>query len=229
MESFIFVENNALKISPATKIIKAESHTRILAVEEALAEVRETGRSFIEKARRESEQILADAKKKAQEIINAAEAAHASEKQKGYEEGISAAKKDMAVEINTLALNTADFYRTVEKKMVDLVMDTVKKVIAQTDQDERVRGLVKSSLATMKSQKQITLKIAPIHLDLINARLGEIMADYPQIENIEVRADERIHPDNLILESDLGIVDASIEPQLAAIEEAFARCFAPQA
>jgi type III secretion protein L len=107
-------------------------------------------------------------------------------------------------------------------------MDTVRKVIGGIDKKELISGLVKTALAIMKSQKQITLKVAPLQVDSLNERLSEIIRNYPQINSIEIKGDERLSPGNLVMESRIGIVDAGIETQLTAIEAAFKRCFQPE-
>jgi type III secretion protein L len=56
-------------------------------------------------------------------------------------------------------------------------------------------------------------------------QIAEILSSYPNIDGIEILADERLSQNQLILESPIGIVDASIDTQLAAISDAFSRCF----
>ena len=236
MASFIFIENNRLKIPPATKVIKAKSYAGIHSTNTILSEAKNKAEEIISKAREQAEEIISKGLKQAEEIESKAQAqtekitkeaeiAYAAEKQKGYQEGLEKAKHEMAVNISAIPLKTAQYYHTVEKKMTTLVMDTVRKVIDNMDKSELIVGLVKKALLVFKSQKMITLKVALVHVDLINEYLSEIMAGYPNIDTIEIKGDERISPNELIMESEIGIVNAGIETQLAAIEEAFTKCF----
>ena len=214
MASFIFIENNRVKIPSATKVIKADSYTRIISTDKILSEAQSTAEEIVSKARTEAEKITKEA-----------EIAYAAEKQKGYREGLEKAKHEMGVKISAVSFKTAQYYHSVEKKMTTLVMDTVKKVIEGMDRNELIIGLVKKALLMFKSQKLITLKVAPVHVDLINEYLSEIMAGYPNIDIIEIKGDERISCNDLIMESEIGIVNAGIDTQLTAIEQAFMKCF----
>jgi type III secretion protein L len=104
-------------------------------------------------------------------------------------------------------------------------MDTVRKVIDTSDKSELISGLVKKALTILKSQNHITLKVAPVHVDLLNDRLTEIAAVYPNVDILEVKGDDNLSSNDLIMESDIGIVDASIEVQMAALKDAFLNCF----
>jgi type III secretion protein L len=214
MASFIFIENNRIKVPSATKVIKAKSYTRVVSIDKILS-----------KAQSKAEEMISKAKKQAEEIIKDAKAVYASEKQKGYREGLEKAKHEMTVEMSTTSLKTVQYYHSIEKKVVALVMDTVRKVIDGTDKRELIIGLVKKALLIFKSQKMIKLKVAQVHVDLLNEYLSEVMTGYPYIDTVEIKGDERISPNELIMESEIGIVNAGIDIQLAAIEEAFAKCF----
>lgn len=214
MASFIFIENNRVKIPPVTKVIKADIYNRIVSIDKILSE-----------AQSKAEEIISKARTQAEKITKEADIAYAAEKQKGYQKGLEKARHEMAVKISAVSLKTAQYYHTVEKKMTTLVMDTVKKVIDGTDKSELIIGLVRKALPVFKNRKQITLKVAPVHVDLINGYLSEIMVGYPHIDTFEIKGDERISPNDLILESEIGIVNAGIDTQLTAIEQAFMKCF----
>lgn len=217
MASFIFIENNHVKIPSTTKVIKADTYTRLLPAENILSE-----------AQSRSEKIISKAEEKAKKITKEAEITYTVEKQKGYQEGLEKAKQEMAVEISATSLKTAQYYHVIEKKIAALVMDTVRKVIDTTDNSELIIGLLKKALLILKSQKQITVKVASDQVDFVNKRLDELMNIYPHIDTIEVKGDNRMPPTDLIIESEIGIVNAGIETQLTAIEQAFSQCFPKQ-
>jgi type III secretion protein L len=169
--------------------------------------------------------MISKARSRAEEIIKDAESVYASEKQRGYQRGLEKAKHEMTVEISATSLKTAQYFHAIEKKTITLVMDTVKKIIDITDKSELIIGLLKKALLILKSQKQITVKAALDQVDAINDRLDEIMTIYPGIDTIDVKGDDRISPTDLIIESEIGIVNAGIETQLAAVEQAFSQCF----
>jgi type III secretion protein L len=214
MDSFIFIDKHQLKLDPKVKVIKADSYSRIIAAEDALTQ-----------ARKLADQIVEDAKSKADDILKSAEKTYVEEKKRGYREGMQIAKHEMATKMGTMALKSTQFFHNIEEQVVTLVIDTVRKVVDTIDQDELITRLVKKALAVFKNRKAIILKVAPVQVDTLNEHLSEILQSYPYVETIEVNGDDRLVPGQVIMESSLGIVDAGIETQLSAIRQAFIKSF----
>jgi type III secretion protein L len=214
METYILIDNNRLKISPSAKLIKAESYSTIVEADDILSKV---------KAR--ADQILQTAREDARTIERDAKSAYTLEFEKGYNDGLKKAKQEMASQISATIFKSEHYIHNFEEKIAALVLDTVRKVIAGIDQMDLISALIKKALTTMKHQKNIKLKVSPLHIDFLNDRISEILTSLPYLDGIEVIADERLTPNQLVMESPIGIVDASIETQLAAIQDAFSRCF----
>ena len=69
------------------------------------------------------------------------------------------------------------------------------------------------------------LKVAPDMVETVNARLNEILVDYPVLERVEVVEDSRLKGPAAIIETEAGIADASVDTQLAAIERSIRKHF----
>lgn len=214
MKMYVFIDTNRIRISPATKLIKAGSYTTITKSEDIISQVNIKAEKILRIAQENAERMLAEAEK-----------VYLTEKERGYSEGIKKSEKEMATEMSTLAINTEKYLSEIEQQITALVLNTVKKVIGDLDQGELIRSLVKNSLAAMRNHKFIKLKISPTHIDFLNSRINEMLNAYPNIHGIEIIADDRLSQNQLILESPIGIVDSSIESQLSAIKDAFERGF----
>ena len=214
MEPFVFVDKDRIKLDSSVKVVKASSYTQIVAAETALIE-----------AKRRADQMVIEAQQKAEEITAAAEEVYATEKERGYQEGLQAAKQEMATHMSRMANKTSSFFHAIEEKLASLVIDTVKKVIGRMDQNDLIRSLVKQALSVFRNQKQIILKVSPVQRDLLIDELSEILMHYPHINTIEVIGEERLKPGEVIMETPIGIVDASIKTQVAAIRQAFSDSF----
>ena len=77
--------------------------------------------------------------------------------------------------------------------------------------------------AVIRTQRQVTLKVAPGMTDVVKARLAELRSDYPTIETFDVVEDQRLNGAACVLETEAGVADASIETQLAAIAKSLQR------
>jgi type III secretion protein L len=217
MDTYILIDNDRLKVSPASKLIKAESYASMVEAEDILLKVRTKADHVLHAAREAAEKIERDAK-----------SAYALECEKGYNDGLQKAKQEMASRINATILKSEHYIHNLEETITALVLDTVRKVIDGQDQNALINALVKKALTVMKNKKQIKLKVSPIYVDFLNERITEIMSSFPYIDVIEVLADERLTKNQLVLESPVGIIDTSIETQLAAIQDAFFRCFSKE-
>jgi type III secretion protein L len=67
----------------------------------------------------------------------------------------------------------------------------------------------------------MSLRLNPQQVDLIKARVNDLLADYPGVGFLDIVVDTRVKLDACILESDIGLVEASMEGQIAALRSAF--------
>lgn len=174
---------------------------------------------------RSAEEVLAEARRQAEQIVADAVAAREAEKERGYREGEALARMEAAERMLENIGSTIDYYEKVEAEVAELVLDCVRKIVTGFDDRERVVSTVRSALAIVRNQKQVVLRVAPDAVETVKSRMTVLLADYPGIGFIDVVADARLQEDACILETEIGIVEASIEGQIAALRAAFARVF----
>jgi len=100
-------------------------------------------------------------------------------------------------------------------------MQGIRKIVQGYTDHERVVHSVRSALAAVRNQKQITLRVHPDNVEPVKARSADLLAGYPGVGLLDVVGDTRLTADCCVLESDIGVVEASTEGQLAALEAAF--------
>jgi type III secretion protein L len=172
-------------------------------------------------ALRQAEEAVAAAHAQAQAIVEQAQAAFEAERQRGYQEGLEEAKLEQAENMIENVSRTVDYFAKVEGRMVDLVMQAVQKIVSDFDDEARVLITVKNVLAVVRNQKQMTLRLNPQQVDMVKSRVNDLLAAYPGVGYLDIVADHRLKPDACILESEIGLVEASMEGQLAALRSAF--------
>ena len=116
---------------------------------------------------------------------------------------------------------TVDYFSNVETTMVGLVMSAVRKIIDGYDDTERVLIVVKNALSVVRNQKQMTLRLHPQQVDAVRGRVNDLLSAYPGVGYLDIVPDGRLEKEACILESEIGLVEASIESQIAALENAF--------
>jgi type III secretion protein L len=195
---FYIIRSGKITPAPGKKIIKASEYA-VMAEASAL----------LDEARREAELILAQAQEAAQAM-----------REKGYRDGVREGKQKIAEKMLETVQRTVDYMASSEETICEIVVTAVRRVIGEMDDRERIVRIVRNALAVVRSQKRVIVKVAQQDLDTVRGEVDALMRQFPGIEFIEVVADPRLPPQSCILESDMGIVDASIDVQLAAIKKA---------
>lgn len=171
-------------------------------------------------AYREAEEAIDAARAQADAIVAEARAVYESERRRGYEEGTARAKKEESRRMAELTLRSDTWLAQIEDRLVALVMQAIRKIVHGFDERDRVVHSLRSALAVVRNQKQITLRVHPDHVEHVKARTSELVADYPGVGLLDVVADARLGTDCCVLESEIGIVEAGTEGQLEALEAA---------
>jgi type III secretion protein L len=173
---------------------------------------------------RTSEEIISAAEAEAARIREEAKAAFAEEKKRGYEEGLQAGKMEIAMQKLELVDQSVAFMESVEGKMADVVMKALRSCVVEIGDKEMVINIVRKTLAAViRTQRQVTLKVAPEMAAVVRERIQAIIADYPTVTSVDVVEDSRLKGPACLLETEAGVADASVETQLAAIERSLKR------
>ena len=128
------------------------------------------------------------------------------------------------MQILDLVDSSVAFMEGVEQKMADVVMKALKSFVVEIGDREMVLQIVRKTLnAVIRTQRQVTLKVAPELVETVKARVAELCTAYPTVETFDVIEDARLKGEACILETEAGVADASVETQLAAIEKSLSR------
>jgi flagellar assembly protein FliH len=114
-------------------------------------------------------------------------------------------------------------YQKIEKEVVQLALAIARKIICReiAMDKEVVVCVAQEALALVEDPGQIKIKMNPADLQGINEtryQLSELISD---IDNVTLAAEDSIQSGGRVIETNLGEIDARIEKQLQAVEEAF--------
>lgn len=174
-------------------------------------------------ALRTADELLRLAHEQADRIALEAQESFERERERGYREGLEQAKLEQTEQMIENVSRTVDYFSAVETRMVDLVMQTVRKIISDFDDEERVLIAVRNALSVVRHQKTMTLRVRGQQVDAVKQRINDILAAFPGVGYLDIVADNRLGADACIVESEIGTVEASIEGQLQALQQAFVK------
>lgn len=165
--------------------------------------------------------LMAEARRRAEEIVADAVAVRAAERRRGYEQGLESARVEQATEMVAHAARVAAFVAAAEGQLVDVVVQAIERLVAGFDQRERAAAIVGSVLGALRQQKRVVLRVRPEWVAPVQAVVAELAAS-SAVEFVDVLADPQLGPDACRAESDFGLVESSVAGQLRALRDAAA-------
>lgn len=169
----------------------------------------------------QAQALVEAAQQQALAIEVEAKAAYQQECERGYADGLADAQMEQAEKMIDTVSRTVDYFAQIESEMVQLVVQAMRKIVDGYDDTEQVLIVVKNALAVVRNQKQMTLRLPPSQVEPVRQRINDILIAYPGVGYLDIVGDARLTAHACILESEIGVVEASIEGQLQAIENAF--------
>lgn len=174
----------------------------------------------------DAQAVIEAAEAEAARLREAAKAAFEDERRRGYAKGLADVQEEVSRRKLLLAEESAAFMESVEGKMGDIVMKALRKCVDEIGDRELVVQVVRKVIrAVVRNQRQITLRVAPEMVETVRSRMNDILADFPHLDEVDVQEDSRMKGTACAVETAAGLADASVETQLAAVEESIRRRF----
>ena len=200
MGSMFRLGESSVRPAAETKIIKADEYALYL----------------------EAASLLDAAREKAAAMEAQAEKAYERKKEEGYRDGMEEGKLEHAEKMMETILSSVEFIEGIENTLVSVVNQAIRKIIGEMDDKERIVSIVRNALNTVRGQQKVTVRVAPADEAAVSEALAAMTAGSSSGSAfLTIMADARLPRDSCILESELGVVDASLETQLKALENAF--------
>ena len=147
-------------------------------------------------------------------------------KHEGYNEGLAKAQAD----IDELKSKFDDFYTykdevydKVSGCIMDIAIEIAKKIInkeVETDREVTL-SIIKGAVEEVnQTENKIVLKVMPKDVEIVRDKVPEIFSGNFYEAKISVIPDASIKEGGVIIETSNGLIDASIETQLAIMEKA---------
>jgi type III secretion protein L len=168
----------------------------------------------------DAQSVIARAEAEAARIREQALEEYSREKARGHREGLEQGKAEMAEQVVATLGQSTLYFSKIEDALVDVVIKAVRRVIGEFDDRERAARIVRQALELLRNQSQVRVKVAPARLDQLKAEVDALLASFPRIQLLDVQGDARLPADGCILETEFGVIDATVETQLRAIEKA---------
>ena len=109
-----------------------------------------------------------------------------------------------------------------ERRLNEIVVQAIHRVVGQLDIDELVAGMVGKLITEAQDEERISLRVAPAHYDKVRS-LVDGLAGQGDVESIDVVSDPALDEGACRMETEAGSLETSIDAQIeklrAAIEK----------
>jgi flagellar biosynthesis/type III secretory pathway protein FliH len=193
----------------------------------ALAPNKPTGlTAFLEMAQRQGAELVASARAQADGIAQAA-------RQEGYEAGYAQGRAAAEQEARDLLLFAENSVREVvearsamiaesEEALVRLAIDVAAKIVKADVElhPERVLNVLEGALRKAFVRDRLTVVCNPADLQLIEDGQDGLAARVGTLQHLELIGDRRVQRGGVVVRTDAGDVDATVDSQLERLREA---------
>lgn len=136
--------------------------------------------------------------------------------QNGISQGAEESRKQLSEQMLKASSDTIAQLAKVEKDLLDVVINAVRKIIDSYDNNELAIAMVSSGLKLVCKSQRVIVRVNPDQMDQLMQGLQNLNHN---IDFLEIMPDKNLTTGDCVLESDLGIVRASLKEQLQHIED----------
>ena len=185
-----------IKPGPATRILKQEEYSKLISAAE----------------------IIAAAEAEAQKIRADAEEAYNARKEEGYSDGVMEGQLQQAEKMLETGMQAVEYLEGLERQIVEVVSTAVRKIIGELDDKERIVRIVRTALEQVRGRQRVVVRVSPEEEAYVNEAFNVMTGKSKSA--LEIVSDARMKPGDCVLESEMGLIEASLPVQLKAIENA---------
>lgn len=140
--------------------------------------------------------------------------------QLGYNNGKEEGSFEHALKVFGTIFSSIKFVENIETTLVRVVTEAVNKIVGEVDALDHIDGWIQNELSQLRLKYQITLYVSPNDEQSVTDYINGLSVQQPQLKTfLHIVKDNSINPGYCKIESELGIVEASMKTQMKALEE----------
>lgn len=226
-----FDEDSPLKKPEHQKVIKSERGAAAKNQFEIAPIVREH-RGLVEQEDQEREERIEE------EVQKRVEALSEKAYQEGYEQGVEQGRQETIEQtkhevedkvsllsdmINRVLEAEQDMLDNYKKEIYTLTRSLTKWVILRElkEDDDYLKRLLEKLIHEINSKSNLLIKVGKAHFDSMPEVLEQVESSLGKLKNTRLELDEDLDNKGLVVESDNGIINASLKQQFKGISHLF--------
>ena len=198
--------------SSRSRVVEAKRLPRASAVKaRRLFEAERQASEIIEEARARTQTLLEEAKSRRDELVK-----------QGFDQGRKDGIASVTEELARVLSEVAEIRGSASERLVQLATKIAHKVLkeAVSLNPDVVVSMARRALEEVRWCREITLRINPEDLEIIRKQRQKLTALLDSVNELRLEGDPQVERGGCLVESEAGILDATLSTQLAALERA---------
>jgi len=198
---FTLIEDEEIHLASNKKVIPLKDFSTLIETVEIL-----------EKARQNAEEYRTRTEAECLELREAA-------KKEGYQEGL----EQLNANIIGLDQEKKRLRHEMNKLILPLALKAAKKIVAKELEmnPETIVDIVLQALSPVLQNHQITIWVNKADKDILENEKNQLKEKLEQVQSLSIKERDDVAQGGCIIETESGIINASIDNQWRAIESAF--------
>jgi type III secretion protein L len=169
-----------------------------------------------------AKQILEKAKEESEKAISEAHAESIAIKEKAYDEGFQEGLNRFNDQMLLFEDKLKVLKHELQKAVLPLVLKATRKIIgAELKQNpDSILSIVMQSIKSVTQAKVIKLYVCKSDLEILESEKDELKKNFENLESFQIEERSDIEPGSCIIETERGILNATLENQYRALERA---------
>ncbi len=198
---FSLIYSGEIRQGSEEKVIPSDAFSELLSSIEVLNKAKEDVKSYLSNNKEECKKLLEQAK------------------EAGFNEGLSEFNK----QILHYEQRIKQMEHELQKMILPLALRAAKKIVGRELQSnpETIVDIVRQTLKPVTQNHHIRIFVAKEDKEILEQKKKELKAILEQVQTFIIEEKEDITPGGCIIETEAGIINASLENQWRALESAF--------
>ena len=183
------------------KVIPSDAFNTLLSAMEILDKTKEDVKTYLNNNKEECKKLLKETK------------------EAGFNEGLVQFNK----QILYYEQRIKQMEHELQKMILPLSLKAAKKIVGKELQSnpETIVDIVRQTLKPVTQSHHIKIFVAKEDREILERKKKELKAAFEQVQSFIIEEKENIKPGGCIIETEAGIINASLENQWRALESAF--------
>ncbi|GFE82384.1 Yop proteins translocation protein L [Steroidobacter agaridevorans] len=173
----------------------------------------------------EARETLRLARRAAEQMRATVDAEIEQARARGYEAGLREARAELSTQIAETKAQLEHAFVSLEGRIVQTVLKAVQQILGHTNDRALLEPLIRRVLGQSNSTTPMRLRVSAEQFDAANDAVASLLKEFPQVEWIDVAKDPNATRGTCVLETEFGVIDGSIDTQLAALRRGLLNAF----